>query len=329
MIRWTIFIALVIGIASCSKQSTTSQYDTFCKDARLLVANGGYPEQIDKTIVSGMQLLVKLGGKPEAQVLSSLIDSLSVKIDEQLGSMNESAIIRADSARILAAMDTTTTWSDCAPLYPGDNIIIHEVKTDSSGNTFYRIESSNLSKKGWIQANSVYRFENYSFQTYQYSTWPESEIPADTPLIYTSAFYDKVRKNRKNSFIKYILPATLKADVGICINAETKGTEQVAEGPETTYICGTPLRIIDTTEDKKYVRVLHWDGPATWVNINDLCIISDSDWQMLSNLSDGYREIKGRYSDENILFNEEFLKRAKDGYGNCFYSIYEALFGQG
>jgi hypothetical protein len=325
MIRLTIVIALVIGIASCSKQSTTAEFDTFCKDARLLLANGGIPEQIDKTVVSGMQLLVKLGGKPEALVISSLIDSLSAKIDEQQSPIGESAIICADSARILAAMDTTTPWSDCAPLYLGDTISIREIKTDSSGNTFYRIESI-LSRKGWIQANAVYRFENYSFQTYQYSTWPESEIPSDTPLIFTGAFYDKVRKNRNNSFIKYILPATLKADVGICINEQTIGTEQVAEGPQTTYLCGTPLRILDTTEDKTYVRVMHWEGPATWVSINDICIISYSEWEMLSNLSDGYREIKGRYSDENILFNEEFLTRAKNGYGNCFYYIYKSLF---
>lgn len=272
-----------------------------------------------------MQLIVKLAGKPEAVTISTLIDSLSLKIDDQLTSMNEVAIIRTDSARILAAMDTTLPWSDCAPLYPGDFITIHESKTDSSGNTFYRIES-NQSKKGWIQANAVYRSENYSFQTYQYSTWPESEMPSDTPLIYTGAFYDKVRKNRNNSFIKYNLPATLKADVGICINEQTIGTEQVAEGPQTTYLCGTPLRILDTTEDKKYVRVLHWEGPATWVSINDICIISNSEWEMFSNLSDGYQEIKGRYSDENILFNEEFLTRAKNGYGNSFYYIYETLF---
>jgi hypothetical protein len=328
MIRDLVLIAIVFLVASCSKNNAATQYNTFCKDARLLIANGGYPEQIDKIIVSGMQLLVKLGGKPEAATISALVDSLSVKIDEQLTSMSESAIIRSDSARILAAMDTTLPWSDCPPLYLGDNITIHESKTDSAGNTFYRIEG-NLSKKGWVQANAVYRFDNYSFQTYQYSTWPESEIPADTPLIYTGAFYNKVRKNKNNSFIKYILPATFKADVGICIYEQTKGTEQVGEGPETLYLCGTPLRILDTTEDKKFIRVLHWEGPATWVNINDVCIISDAEWEMLSNLSDGYRDIKGRYSDENILFDEGFLKRAKDGYGNCFYSIYESLFGAG
>lgn len=326
MIRNFIFIALVIVIASCSNRGSTGQFDTFCKDARLLIANGGYPEQIDKTIASGMQLLVKLAGKPEASVVSSLIDSLSVKVDEQLVSMNESAII-ADSTRILAAMDTAFPWSDCEPLYPGEDITIRESKTDSSGNTFYRIESR-LSKKGWVTANAVYRFNNYSFQTYQYSTWPESEIPSDTPLIYTGAFYDKVRKNRHNSFIKYILPATLKADIGICINEQTRGTEQVGEGPETTYLCGTPLRILDTADDKKYVRVLHWEGPATWVNINDVCIISDSDWQLYSNLSDGYKDIKVRYSDENILLDEEFLSRAKNGFGNSFYYIYSSLYGE-
>jgi hypothetical protein len=328
MIKNLILVVIVFLVASCNKPNSATQYDSFCKDARLLIVNGGYPEQIDKTIVSGMQLLVQMGGKPEAATISSLIDSLSVKIDEQLTSMSESAIIRTDSVRLLAAMDTTLPWSDCVPLYLGDTITIRESKTDSSGNTFYRIDC-NLSKKGWIQANAVYRFDNYSFQTYQYSTWPESEIPADTPLIYTGAFYDKVRKNRNNSFIKYILPATLKADVGICINEQTKGTEQVAEGPQTIYVCGTPLRILDTTDDKKYVRVLHWEGPATWVNINDLCIISYSEWEMFCNLSDGYRDIKGRYSDENILFNEEFLNRAKNGFGNCFYTIYESLFGEG
>ncbi|HMA66072.1 MAG TPA: hypothetical protein VKO63_12765 [Chitinispirillaceae bacterium] len=328
MIKNLILVVIVFLVASCNKPDSVTQYNTFCKDARLLIVNGGYPEQIDKTIVSGMQLLVQMGGKPEAATISSLIDSLSVKIDEQLTSMSESAIIRIDSVRLLAAMDTTLPWSDCVPLYLGDTITIRESKTDSSGNTFYRIDC-NLSKKGWIQANAVYRFDNYSFQTYQYSTWPESEIPADTPLIYTGAFYDKVRKNRNNSFIKYILPATLKADVGICINEQTKGTEQVAEGPQTIYVCGTPLRILDTTDDKKYVRVLHWEGPATWVNINDLCIISYSEWETFCNLSDGYRDIKGRYSDENILFNEEFLNRAKNGFGNCFYTIYESLFGEG
>src|SRR5512133_1829317 len=328
MIKNLILVVIVFLVASCNKPDSVTQYNTFCKDARLLIVNGGYPEQIDKTIVSGMQLLVQMGGKPEAATISSLIDSLSVKIDEQLTSMSESAIIRIDSVRLLAAMDTTLPWSDCVPLYLGDTITIRESKTESSGNTFYRSDC-NLSKKGWIQANAVYRFENYSFQTYQYSTWPESEIPANTPLIYTGAFYDKVRKNRNISFIKYILPATLKADVGICINEQTNGTEQVAEGPQTIYVCGTPLRILDTTDDKKYVRVLHWEGPATWVNINDLCIISYSEWETFCNLSDGYRDIKGRYSDENILFNEEFLNRAKNGFGNCFYTIYESLFGEG
>jgi len=328
MRRNLVLVAIVFLVASCNKNNPAAQYNTFCKDARLMITNGGYPEQIDKTIVSGMQLLIQLRGKPEAATISTLIDSLSGKIDEQLTSMNESAIIRTDSVKLLAAMDTTLPWSDCAPLYLGDNVTIRENKTDSSGNTFYRIEYGNLSKKGWINANAVYRFDNYSFQTYQYSTWPESEIPADTPLVYTGAFYDKVRKNKNNSFIKYILPATFKVDVGICINEQTKGTERVAGGPETTYLCGTPLRILDTTEDKKYVRVLHWEGPATWVDINNVCIIPDSDWELLSNLSDGYRDIKGNYSDENILFDEAFLKRAKDGYGRCFYSIYESLFGE-
>jgi hypothetical protein len=329
MIRNLVLIAIVFLVASCNKNNSTKQFDTFCTDARLLISNGGYPEQIDKTIVSGMQLLVTMHGKPEASTISALIDSLSGKIDEQLTAMNESAIISSDSAKLLVAMDTTLPWSDCAPLYIGDAITIHESKTDSSGNTFYRIECG-LSKRGWINANDVYRFDNYSYQTYQYSTWPELEIPADTPLIFTGAFYNKVRKNSNNSIIRYILPATLKADVGICINEQTKGTERVAGGPETTYLCGTPLRILDTTEDKKYVRVLHWEGPATWVNINDICIISYADWELLSTLSDGYREIRGSCSGEkNILFDEEFLKRAKDGYGNCFYSIYVSLFGEG